>query len=122
MDEMVSSDRRRIAVSLDRNHLQVGPGHLEARGYRRGSSVQDVEVVKFEVPRQVTVTPDPADQNGLLLIQPQPFKCLQKGIPETAVSASFAPRGRQNTCEKIFLSYFIQWNDFWHLGHLLHFG
>ena len=66
VDEVPAADGERVAVTAQRQHLQVRVGDLDARGDRHGPAVDGVEAVGADEERQPARAADAADQHDVL--------------------------------------------------------
>jgi hypothetical protein len=94
MEEMVASFSVTVSFSGDDDGCQARIGHMDTQGRRKGSSVQSIEKITFEIVRQFGGLPDAGDEATLVGPLPQCRQRRLEGVQDTEIRTSGAPLGR----------------------------
>src|SRR5699024_1461602 len=91
MDQVVATDRQRVAVTGHHEHRQVVPGGRHPGGDGRGTAVDGVHPVAVHVVREPGGTPDPGHDHGVLASDPELRHEAEEGGQDRVVATTGAP-------------------------------
>src|SRR5262245_7978558 len=91
MDEVVATDRQRVAVYGDDPHIEVGARHGDARGNRRRAAVDAVDAVGVHVVREAARAANAGDEHGVLRCHAEFGHQRLHGEQDAVVAAARAP-------------------------------
>ena len=91
VDEVVAADRQGVAVAGDDPHVEVGPGHGQPGGHRRGPAVDGVHAVGVHVIGEAGRAADAGHEDGVLAPHPELGHEHLHGGQDGVVPAARAP-------------------------------
>src|SRR6266404_1315715 len=89
---MVAADGEGIPITAEHEDMEVRPHHRDARGKRRGASVEEVHAVRVDEVREAGRAADAGDAGDLLVRQLQLFHHFEIDGENAEVATARTPR------------------------------
>ncbi len=91
VDEMIATDRQRVAVAGDHPDRQIGPGDRQTGGDGGRAAVDGVNTVGVQVVREPARASDPGNEHQILTAQPEFGQETAHGREDDVITAPRTP-------------------------------